>query len=126
MNAPSTSVLDADELRAAARHPLTVVSTVRPLRGAARLRAERAGRYVVVVGTGLAEFDSARRRLLVVLGSSLVVLVALLTAGAWFLVGAALRPVARMSLAAEGDERPARAAAGGRGATTSSRCSAAR
>ena len=86
---------------AATRHPLTVVSTVRPLRGAARLRAERAGRYVVVVGTGLAEFDSARRRLLVVLGSSLVVLVALLTAGAWFLVGAALRPVARMSLAAK-------------------------
>lgn len=101
VNAPSASVLDADELRAAARHPLTVVSTVRPLRGAARLRAERAGRYVVVVGTGLAEFDSARRRLLVVLGSSLVVLVALLTAGAWFLVGAALRPVARMSLAAK-------------------------
>ena len=101
VNAPSTSVLDADELRAASRHPLTVVSTVPPLRGAARLRAERAGRYVVVVGTGLAEFDSARRRLLVVLGSSLVVLVALLTAGAWFLVGAALRPVARMSLAAK-------------------------
>jgi two-component system, OmpR family, sensor kinase len=101
VNAPTSSVLDAAQLRAAARRPLTVESTVPALRGAARLRAESTGRYVVVVGTGLAEFDSARRRFLVVLGGGLVLLVALLTVGAWFLVGAAMRPVARMSLAAE-------------------------
>jgi two-component system OmpR family sensor kinase len=101
VNAPTTSVLDLAQLREAARRPLTVESTVFALRGTARLRAEPAGRYVVVVGTGLGEFDSARRRFLIVLGSSLVVLVALFTVGAWFLVRAALRPVARMSLAAE-------------------------
>ena len=101
VNAPKTSVLDAAELQKAARRPLTVETTVPALRGAARLEAEPAGRYVVVVGTGLAEFDSARRRFLVLLGGSLVLLVALLTLGAWFLVGAALRPVARLSLAAE-------------------------
>jgi two-component system, OmpR family, sensor kinase len=101
VNAPATSVLDAAELQKAARRPLTVEATVPALRGAARLQAEPAGRYVVVVGTGLAEFDSARRRFLVLLGGSLVLLVAMLTVGAWFLVGAALRPVARLSLAAE-------------------------
>jgi two-component system, OmpR family, sensor kinase len=100
VNAPTSPVLDAAQLRLASRRPLTVESTVPALRGAARLRAQPAGRYVVVVGTGLAEFDSAGRRFLVVLGGSLVLLVALLTAGAWFLVGAAMRPVARMSLAA--------------------------
>jgi two-component system OmpR family sensor kinase len=100
VNAPHTSVLDAQQLREASRRPVTVESTVRALRGAARLRAEPAGPYVVVVGTGLAEFDSARRRFLIVLGGSLVVLVALFTMSAWFLVRAALRPVARMSLAA--------------------------
>ena len=72
---------------------LTVESTVRPLRGDARLRAEPAGRYVVVVGTGLAEFDSARRRLPGRAGRlARVCSLVLLTAGAWFLVGAALRP----------------------------------
>lgn len=101
VNAPHTSVLDAAQLRTASRQRLTVELSVPALRGAARLRAEPAGRYVVVVGTGLGEFDSARRRFLFVLGGSLVVLVALLTVGAWFLVRAALRPVARMSLAAE-------------------------
>ena len=101
VNAPTRSVLDATELRAATHRALTVESTVAELRGNARLRAQPAGPYVVVVGTGLAEFDSARRRLLIVLGASFVVLLAALTLGAWFLVGAALRPVARMSMAAE-------------------------
>jgi two-component system OmpR family sensor kinase len=101
VNAPTKSVLDATELREATHRPLTVESTVAELRGSARLRAQPAGPYVVVVGTGLTEFDSARRRFLIVLGASFVVLLAVLTLGAWFLVGAALRPVARMSLAAE-------------------------
>jgi two-component system, OmpR family, sensor kinase len=101
VNAPTRSVLDATELREATRRPLTVESTVVELRGNARLRAQPAGPYVVVVGTGLTEFDSARRRFLVVLSASFVVLLGVLTIGAWFLVGAALRPVARMSMAAE-------------------------
>jgi signal transduction histidine kinase len=101
VNAPTASVLDATELREAATRPLTVVTTVPALRGSARLRAQPAGQYVVVVGTGLAEFDSARRRFLIVLGGAFVVLLGALTLGAWFLVGAALRPVARMSVAAE-------------------------
>jgi two-component system OmpR family sensor kinase len=101
VNAPTASVLDATELREAARRPLTVVTTVPALRGSARLRAQPAGRYVIVVGTGLAEFDSAGRRFLIVLGGAFVVLLGALTLGAWFLVGAALRPVARMSVAAE-------------------------
>jgi two-component system, OmpR family, sensor kinase len=106
VNAPKASVLSTAALHQARRHPVTVESTVPALRGAARLRAQPAGPYVVVVGTGLAEFDSARRRFLVVLGSSLVLLVGLLTVGAWFLVGAALRPVARLSLAAEAMSDP--------------------
>ena len=101
VNAPTVSVLDAAQLGQARRRPLTVESRVPALRGAARLRAQPAGPYIVVVGTGLTEFDSAGRRFLVVLAGSLVLLVALLTVGAWFLVGAAMRPVARMSLAAE-------------------------
>jgi two-component system OmpR family sensor kinase len=101
VNAPTASVLNATELREAAKRPVTVVTTVLELRGSARLRAQPAGRYVIVVGTGLAEFDSAGRRFLIVLGGAFVVLLAVLTLGAWFLVGAALRPVARMSVAAE-------------------------
>jgi two-component system, OmpR family, sensor kinase len=101
VNAPTSSVLNASELREATRRAITVESTVAELRGSARLRAQPAGPYIVVVGTGLAEFDSARRRFLIVLGASFVVLLAVLTVGAWFLVGAALRPVARMSVAAE-------------------------
>ncbi len=107
VNAPSTSVLDADELRAASRRPLTV-------------DVERAGRCGAPPGFAPSGPDRTSSSWapaspsstppaagsLVVLGGSLVVLVALLTAGAWFLVGAALRPVARMSLAAEAMSDP--------------------
>jgi signal transduction histidine kinase len=54
----------------------------------------------LLVGTGLTDFREAADRLLVLLLAALAGLLVLLVAGSWVLVGAALRPVGRMTRAA--------------------------
>ena len=101
-SAPGESVLAPAVRATAAGGEVILEADVPTLRGPARLLARPArGGVVVLVGTGLSDFNAARDRLLLALGLSLLVLLVLFGAGAWFVTGAALRPVARMSRAAE-------------------------
>jgi signal transduction histidine kinase len=99
IRAPAEPALDEARLRRVDA-PTVVEAYVPALGGNARILVTPTGRGVVLVGTGLADFEEARNRLLAVLVSALVVLVALIAAGSWVLLGTALRPVGRMSRAA--------------------------
>jgi two-component system OmpR family sensor kinase len=99
IRAPATPVLTAAQLSRV--DGPTVIETIVPaLGGPARMLATPTPGGIVVVGTGSSDFDEARDRLLAVLLSALAVLVALIAVGSWVLLGAALRPVGRMSRAA--------------------------
>lgn len=97
--APEEPVVSAARLREV-DDPTVIETAVKALGGPARVFVRPIGRGTVVVGTGLADFNEARDRLLAVLLSALALLVALIAAGSWVLLGAALRPVGRMSRAA--------------------------
>ena len=95
-------VLTADELARAARGEVIVDRAIAGVGEHARLLAQPmrgpVGEEVVgVVATSTASLAEARERLTIVLGLAGPVLAAGIGAAAWFLTGAALRPVRRMS-----------------------------
>ena len=69
--------------------------------GNVRLRAERQGDHIVVVGTSSDALHAVRNRERLVLLALIPTLVALAGLGAWVLVGATLRPVTAMAREAE-------------------------
>jgi signal transduction histidine kinase len=98
------AVLRPEELARAFRAPLRVDRALPDFPGLgdrARLLARPVqspeGRVVVVVGASLDAVVRGRRRLALVLGLSSPLMAVLLSAGGWWLAGAALRPVRRMS-----------------------------
>jgi two-component system, OmpR family, sensor kinase len=102
------AVLSPEELARAFRGPRRVDRAVPDLPGLgdrARLLARPVqspeGRVVVVAGASLDAVVRGRRRLALVLGLTSPMMAALLSAGGWWLAGAALRPVRRMSEEAE-------------------------
>lgn len=96
--APSHSVVGPGDL--AVRGPRIIERGVTQLGGHARLRLSPVTGGTLLVGTGLTDFREAADRLLVLLLAALAGLLVLLVAGSWLLVGAALRPVGRMTRAA--------------------------
>jgi two-component system, OmpR family, sensor kinase len=100
-----TTVLTADELRRATTGPLIIDRPVKGLGRHARLLAQSedigSSRVVVVTGTSLGTLVAARARLVRILAVAGPLLVTVLGVGAWLVVGAALRPVRRMSRQAE-------------------------
>jgi signal transduction histidine kinase len=99
IRAPAEPVVDKARLRAV-DDPTVLEAAVPALGGTARILVTPTERGFVLVGTGLADFDEARDRLLALLVATLLVLVLLIAAGSWVLLGTALRPVGRMSRAA--------------------------
>ena len=94
--------MTADELARAARGEVIVDRAIAGVGEHARLLARPmrgpVGEEVVgVVATSTASLAEARERLTIVLGVAGPVLAAAIGAAAWFLTGAALRPVRRMS-----------------------------
>jgi signal transduction histidine kinase len=96
--APSHPVVDPRGV--AGRGARVIERDVPLLGGEARLRLSPVPGGTLVVGTGLADFREVADRLLVLLVAALAALLVFLVAGAWVLVGAALRPVGRMTRAA--------------------------
>jgi signal transduction histidine kinase len=100
-----TTVLTAEELRRAAASPLIIDRPVKGLGRHARLLAQSEdmgnSSVVVVTGTSLGTLFAARERLVRILAVAGPLLVAVLGVGAWLVVGAALRPVQRMSRQAD-------------------------
>lgn len=95
-------VLTADELARAARGEVIVDRAITGVGEHARLLARPmrgpVGEEIIgVVATSTASLAEARQRLTIVLGVAGPVLAAAIGAAAWFLTGAALRPVRRMS-----------------------------
>jgi len=89
------ALLTADEVAAASR------SSVIANHGDVRLRAERQGDHIVVVGTSSQALHAVRNRERLVLLALIPTLVTLAGLGAWLLVGATLRPVTAMTREAE-------------------------
>ena len=89
------ALLTTGEVRDAGRAPIVVDH------GRVRLRAERQGDHVVVVGTSSDALHAVRDRERLVLLVLIPTLVTLAGLGAWLLVGATLRPVTAMAREAE-------------------------
>jgi signal transduction histidine kinase len=105
---PAPVVLSPEELTRAFRGPLLVDRAVPDLPGLgdrarllARPVASPEGWVVVVAGASLDTVVRGRRRLALALGLTSPLMATLLSAGGWWLAGAALRPVRRMSEEAE-------------------------
>ncbi len=98
---PKGSLLTQDELAHARASGLRLDTWVPEQLGPTRLVARQLSGVVIVVAAPRAALDAARDRLLSLLGALLVGLLLLLTAGTWVLVGAALRPVGRMTAVAD-------------------------
>lgn len=92
----ATSLLDGTQLAAALDHP-----TVIELSGELRVHTTPLDGGVVVVASPLADLENARDRLAVVAAIAMVVLIAAVWAASWFVVGATLSPVRRMTEAAQ-------------------------
>jgi signal transduction histidine kinase len=75
--------------------------SVPALRGPARVLARPSRGAVVVVAAPLDVLDAAQGRLRSALAAALLGMLVILTAGTWWVVGAALRPVGRMSRVAD-------------------------
>jgi two-component system, OmpR family, sensor kinase len=109
-------VLTRSELAAARTHRITIERGAAPGDQQSRLLAGPAGQkglgLVVVVGTSLDEAIDAQQRLEQALVIGLPLLAAIVSVGAWFVAGAALKPV--RDLVAEADEISAVAARGHR------------
>ncbi len=98
--APSDPVLEPAALNPPPAQYGVMERNVELLGGQARLRLSPVAGGTLVVGTGLSDFGVAADRLLELLLAALAALLVVLVAGSWLLVGAALRPVGRMTRAA--------------------------
>ena len=98
--APSQAVLDAAQLEQVRRGAISAEVPIAELGGPARVRAIESPQGVVVVATGLGDVAEFRDRVDALLLATLALLVGAIAGGSWMLVGATLRPVARMSRAA--------------------------
>jgi signal transduction histidine kinase len=103
--ATPAAVLTTEELSRATIAPLIINRPVPGLGPHARLLAESetisGSPVVVVTGTRLGTFVATRQRLVRILEVAGPILVIVLGIGAWLVVGAALRPVRRISTQAE-------------------------